>query len=69
MSNIKNIYNTEAALKYFLIQVLASATLLFIVVLKTTTEELFTLSDTLISYSPIIVCTPLLLKIGAAPLH
>nr|AIY61568.1 NADH dehydrogenase subunit 2 [Prorhinotermes canalifrons] len=69
MSNIKNMYNTEAALKYFLIQVLASATLLFMVVLKTTTEELFTLSDTLMSYSPMIVCTPLLLKMGAAPLH
>nr|URH16515.1 NADH dehydrogenase subunit 2 [Prorhinotermes simplex]WMY24261.1 NADH dehydrogenase subunit 2 [Prorhinotermes simplex] len=69
MSNIKNMYNTEAALKYFLVQVLASATLLFMVVVKATTEELFTLSETFMSYSPMIICTPLLLKMGAAPLH
>jgi NADH:ubiquinone oxidoreductase subunit 2 (subunit N) len=41
MSNVKNMYNTEASLKYFIVQVLASATLLFIVVIKTLTEDLF----------------------------
>jgi NADH:ubiquinone oxidoreductase subunit 2 (subunit N) len=41
MSNVKNIYNTEASLKYFIIQVLASATLLFLVTIKTLTEDLF----------------------------
>jgi hypothetical protein len=35
MSNVKNMYNTEASLKYFIVQVLASAPLLFIVVIKT----------------------------------
>ena len=35
MSNVKNMYNTEASLKYFIVQVLASATLLFTVVIKT----------------------------------
>nr|WMY24078.1 NADH dehydrogenase subunit 2 [Psammotermes voeltzkowi]WMY24117.1 NADH dehydrogenase subunit 2 [Psammotermes voeltzkowi] len=69
MSNIKNMYNTEAALKYFIVQVLASATLLFLVVMKATTEELFTMAGTLTPYTPMIVCTPLLLKSGAAPLH
>jgi len=66
-SNVKNTYNTEASLKYFNVQVLASATLLFIVVIKMLTEDLYTLERNL--YTPIIICTPLLLKSIAAPLH
>nr|YP_009250675.1 NADH dehydrogenase subunit 2 [Heterotermes tenuior]AMX23004.1 NADH dehydrogenase subunit 2 [Heterotermes tenuior] len=68
MSNIKNMYNTEASLKYFIVQVLASATLLFMVVMKTVMEDLFTLTNMTL-YTPMIVCTPLLLKSGAAPFH
>nr|YP_009351768.1 NADH dehydrogenase subunit 2 [Bulbitermes singaporiensis]AQP30624.1 NADH dehydrogenase subunit 2 [Bulbitermes singaporiensis] len=67
MSNVKNMYNTEASLKYFIVQVLASATLLFMVVMKTLTEDLFTLESS--TYTSMIICTPLLLKSGAAPLH
>jgi NADH:ubiquinone oxidoreductase subunit 2 (subunit N) len=67
MSNVKNMCNTEASLKYFIVQVLASATLLFIVVIKTLTEDLFTFERN--SYTPIISCTPLLPKSGAAPFH
>nr|AQP26938.1 NADH dehydrogenase subunit 2 [Procapritermes sp. 1 TB-2017] len=67
MSNIKNMYNTEASLKYFIVQVLASATLLFMVVMKTLTEDLFTFEMN--SYTPMIICTPLMLKSGAAPFH
>nr|YP_009350234.1 NADH dehydrogenase subunit 2 [Bulbitermes makhamensis]AQP26634.1 NADH dehydrogenase subunit 2 [Bulbitermes makhamensis] len=67
MSNVKNMYNTEASLKYFIVQVLASATLLFMVVMKTLTEDLFTLESS--TYSSMIISTPLLLKSGAAPLH
>nr|QXT44349.1 NADH dehydrogenase subunit 2 [Aderitotermes cavator] len=67
MSNVKNMYNTEASLKYFIVQVLASATLLFMVVMKTLTEDLFSLESN--PYTPMIICTPLLLKSGAAPLH
>nr|AIY61555.1 NADH dehydrogenase subunit 2 [Sinocapritermes mushae] len=67
MSNVKNMYNTEASLKYFIVQVLASATLLFMVVMKTLTEDLFTFEMN--PYTPMIICTPLLLKSGAAPLH
>nr|AQP28543.1 NADH dehydrogenase subunit 2 [Subulitermes sp. G712] len=67
MSNVKNMYNTEASLKYFIVQVLASATLLFMVVMKTLTEDLFTFESS--SYTPMVICTPLLLKSGAAPLH
>jgi hypothetical protein len=39
---------------------LASATLLFVVVIKTLTEDLFTFENN--PYTPIIICTPLLLK-------
>jgi NADH:ubiquinone oxidoreductase subunit 2 (subunit N) len=60
-------YNTEASLKYFIVHVLASATLLFMVVMKTLTEDLFTFERN--TYTPIIICTPLLLKSGATPLH
>nr|WHL55130.1 NADH dehydrogenase subunit 2 [Amitermes sp.] len=67
MSNVKNMYNTEASLKYFIVQVLASATLLFMVVMKTLTEDLFTFESS--QYTPMIICTPLLLKSGAAPFH
>nr|AQP29873.1 NADH dehydrogenase subunit 2 [Nasutitermes sp. B TB-2017] len=67
MSNVKNMYNTEASLKYFIVQVMASATLLFMVVMKTLTEDLFTFESS--TYTPMIICTPLLLKSGAAPLH
>nr|WNL54173.1 NADH dehydrogenase subunit 2 [Microcerotermes aff. subinteger] len=67
MSSVKNMYNTEASLKYFIVQVLASATLLFMVVMKTLTEDLFTFENN--PYTPMIICTPLLLKSGAAPLH
>nr|QFP98681.1 NADH dehydrogenase subunit 2 [Reticulitermes periflaviceps] len=69
MSNTKNMYNTEASLKYFIVQVLASATLLFMVVMKTLTEDLFTLTFMETSYTPMIICTPLMLKSGAAPFH
>nr|AQP30023.1 NADH dehydrogenase subunit 2 [Nasutitermes sp. COL2012L08] len=67
MSNVKNMYNTEASLKYFIVQVLASATLLFMVVMKTLMEDLFTFESSV--YTSMIICTPLLLKSGAAPLH
>nr|QXT44596.1 NADH dehydrogenase subunit 2 [Ruptitermes nr. cangua G16-174] len=67
MSNVKNMYNTEASLKYFIVQVLASATLLFMVVMKTLTEDLFSFDSN--PYTPMIICTPLLMKSGAAPLH
>jgi len=67
MSNVKNMYNTEASLRYFIVQVLASATLLFIVVIKTLIEKLFTFDRN--PYTLMVICTPLLLKSGAAPFH
>nr|YP_009350520.1 NADH dehydrogenase subunit 2 [Tumulitermes recalvus]AQP27270.1 NADH dehydrogenase subunit 2 [Tumulitermes recalvus] len=67
MSNVKNMYNTEASLKYFIVQALASATLIFMVVMKAIMEDLFTFESS--TYTSMIICTPLLLKSGAAPLH
>nr|URH17047.1 NADH dehydrogenase subunit 2 [Pericapritermes sp. H SH-2022a] len=67
MSNVHNMYNTEASLKYFIVQVLASATLLFLVVMKVLMEDLFTFEMN--TYTSVIISTPLLLKSGAAPFH
>jgi hypothetical protein len=60
-------YNKEVSLKYFIVQVLSSATLLFIVVIKKLTEDLFTFERN--TYTQILICTPHLLKNGATPLQ
>nr|YP_009694049.1 NADH dehydrogenase subunit 2 [Indonemoura jacobsoni]QEI04321.1 NADH dehydrogenase subunit 2 [Indonemoura jacobsoni] len=68
MTNSKNLLSTEASLKYFLVQALASAVLLLSVVLGSLVNPVIissfypTILETLISSS-------LLLKMGAAPLH
>nr|AVN67896.1 NADH dehydrogenase subunit 2 [Epilampra maya] len=67
MSNNDNIYTTEASLNYFLIQALASATLLFIIISKSLIESMMLTSNS--NLSSIMISTPLLLKSGAAPLH
>nr|YP_010946830.1 NADH dehydrogenase subunit 2 [Rhabdoblatta marginata]WGO57587.1 NADH dehydrogenase subunit 2 [Rhabdoblatta marginata] len=67
MSNSNNIFTTEAALKYFLIQALASSILLFIVISKSLIESIFTIINP--SITSIMISTPLLMKSGAAPLH
>nr|YP_010946947.1 NADH dehydrogenase subunit 2 [Sigmella ectobioides]WGO57704.1 NADH dehydrogenase subunit 2 [Sigmella ectobioides] len=67
MSSHDNIYTSESSLKYFIIQALASTTLLFLVLLSMTTEMLNPLYTSTLTSSAIL--TPLLLKTGAAPLH
>nr|WDE73775.1 NADH dehydrogenase subunit 2 [Stenopelmatus sp.] len=67
MTNSKNILSTEASLKYFLIQAIASTTLLFTVILMHLSYDMSIMMShemfmTLISSS-------LLLKMGAAPFH
>nr|YP_009919104.1 NADH dehydrogenase subunit 2 [Protonemura meyeri]QMP96697.1 NADH dehydrogenase subunit 2 [Protonemura meyeri] len=69
MTNSKNLFSTEASLKYFLVQALASATLLLSVILgsllfnpSVPNSSHLTIMNTLISSS-------LLLKMGAAPFH
>jgi NADH-ubiquinone oxidoreductase chain 2 len=66
MSSQENIYTMEASLKYFIVQALASSALLFLVTLKTLLSQSLPLSKEI--YEATII-TPLLLQIGAAPLH
>nr|AVN67777.1 NADH dehydrogenase subunit 2 [Periplaneta brunnea] len=68
MSTNKNMYTTEASMKYFIVQALASSTLLFLIISKSMIEELYMMSSN--NYlSSVIINTPLLLKGGAAPFH
>nr|YP_009229013.1 NADH dehydrogenase subunit 2 [Blaptica dubia]ALS20315.1 NADH dehydrogenase subunit 2 [Blaptica dubia] len=67
MSNNENVYTSEASLKYFLVQALASLTLLFIIISKALLESVFSIMSSF--FSNIMVAIPLLMKTGAAPLH
>nr|URX53215.1 NADH dehydrogenase subunit 2 [Rugitermes laticollis] len=66
MSSQENIYSTEASLKYFIIQALASSTLLFLVMMKALANQTTVMMEEAYSY---MIMIPLLLKMGAAPLH
>nr|AUG33513.1 NADH dehydrogenase subunit 2 [Cerconychia flectospina] len=69
MTNTQNLLSTEASLKYFLTQALASATLLFTVI---TSGLIFNLSNLNLSFNPFLITlinSSLLLKMGAAPFH
>nr|UUJ36862.1 NADH dehydrogenase subunit 2 [Epeorus sp. 03 ZXM-2022a] len=69
MSNMNNQFATEAALKYFLTQALASAILLFsVITLSLNTHLTFSeiQGNLLLSTA---ICSTLLLKMGAAPFH
>nr|YP_011013753.1 NADH dehydrogenase subunit 2 [Bittacus lii]WPY71121.1 NADH dehydrogenase subunit 2 [Bittacus lii] len=69
MTNSNNLMSTEASLKYFLTQALASATLLFAILInaiKTNMISFFPESNYIIY---LIVNSALLLKMGAAPFH
>nr|YP_010414545.1 NADH dehydrogenase subunit 2 [Austrogymnocnemia maculata]URT60711.1 NADH dehydrogenase subunit 2 [Austrogymnocnemia maculata] len=66
LSNLKNSTSTESALKYFIIQALASTTLLFVILLLSFNQNLVP------SLNPnlnIILNSALLMKMGAAPFH
>nr|YP_448920.1 NADH dehydrogenase subunit 2 [Tamolanica tamolana]ABB90931.1 NADH dehydrogenase subunit 2 [Tamolanica tamolana] len=67
LSTNKNMFSTEASLKYFLIQAIASSTLLFLILLKTNIHEMFYLTK--ISMWNDYIMIPLLMKIAAAPFH
>nr|AVN68046.1 NADH dehydrogenase subunit 2 [Beybienkoa kurandanensis] len=67
MSSNENIYTSEASLKYFLIQALASSVLLFFLISKVMIENMFFVFNSTVT--SIVLTTPLLLKSGAAPLH
>nr|ARJ54740.1 NADH dehydrogenase subunit 2 [Statilia maculata] len=67
LSSNQNMFSTEASLKYFLIQAIASSTLLFLILLKTNMHEMFYFMKTN-SWNNLIM-TPLLMKIACAPFH
>nr|YP_010414532.1 NADH dehydrogenase subunit 2 [Glenoleon pulchellus]URT60698.1 NADH dehydrogenase subunit 2 [Glenoleon pulchellus] len=66
LANLKNLTSTESSLKYFIVQALASTTLLFVVLMLTFNQNL------LPQFNPplnIILNSALLMKMGAAPFH
>nr|AQM40058.1 NADH dehydrogenase subunit 2 [Capnogryllacris melanocrania] len=66
MTNPKNILSTEATLKYFLVQALASIIFLF----ATTYLQIFSYSILLFNnFFIMLISSTLLLKMGAAPFH
>nr|QBF00241.1 NADH dehydrogenase subunit 2 [Stegana adentata] len=67
MSDNNNLMSTEASLKYFLVQALASAVLLFSIIMMMIKNNLnFEINSFLISSS---LLSSLLLKSGSAPFH
>nr|ADG62381.1 NADH dehydrogenase subunit 2 [Stegana xipengi] len=67
MSDNNNLMSTEASLKYFLIQALASTVLLFAVILMM--MKLSISYNNNLSYEMMIILSSLLLKSGTAPFH
>nr|ARH54273.1 NADH dehydrogenase subunit 2 [Curculionidae sp. 2 AH-2016] len=67
MKNHKNKYSTEATLKYFITQVMASILLIFSIIIFTNSKN-FSSSEIATSTS-ILVTSALMMKMGAAPLH
>nr|WGO58185.1 NADH dehydrogenase subunit 2 [Allacta xizangensis] len=67
MTNAENIYTTEASMKYFLTQALASSILLFMVLTTTFIEKsLMIIKSTKVD---LMIMIPLLLSSGASPFH
>nr|ATN40450.1 NADH dehydrogenase subunit 2 [Phaneroptera falcata] len=66
MTNSKNMMSTEASLKYFLIQAIASAIFLFSVLIMHLMVMLPSILENLI---PCLISSSLFLKTGAAPFH
>nr|YP_010598421.1 NADH dehydrogenase subunit 2 [Pachymantis bicingulata]UIX55378.1 NADH dehydrogenase subunit 2 [Pachymantis bicingulata] len=67
LSSNQNMLSTEASLKYFLIQAIASSTLLFLILLKINFHEMFYFTQN--SMSNNLITIPLLMKIACAPFH
>nr|ASM82774.1 NADH dehydrogenase subunit 2 [Neopanorpa chelata] len=69
MTNTNNLMSTEASLKYFLTQALASSILLFSVILLTMTNYIIFSFPESNMVMNLMVNSTLLLKMGAAPFH
>nr|YP_010040145.1 NADH dehydrogenase subunit 2 [Ptychoptera qinggouensis]QOZ38535.1 NADH dehydrogenase subunit 2 [Ptychoptera qinggouensis] len=69
MMNPNNLLSTEASLKYFLTQALASSVLLFTVLFLMMNKEFFSQINLKSYFFNIIILSTLMLKSGAAPFH
>nr|QBF01225.1 NADH dehydrogenase subunit 2 [Stegana albiventralis] len=67
MSDNNNLMSTEASLKYFLVQALASTVLLFAVILMMMKSSINFNNN--LSFEMLIILSSLLLKSGTAPFH
>nr|ASY97976.1 NADH dehydrogenase subunit 2 [Taumantis sigiana] len=67
LSSNKNMFSTEASLKYFLIQAIASSTLLFLILLKINIYEIFYFHKNFAWNNMLMI--PLLMKVACAPFH
>nr|QBF01196.1 NADH dehydrogenase subunit 2 [Stegana sp. 1185 JL-2019] len=67
MSDNNNLMSTEASLKYFLVQAMASTVLLFAIILNLMKNNMN--YEINLSYITMIILSSLLLKSGAAPFH
>nr|AEQ03935.1 NADH dehydrogenase subunit 2 [Stegana sp. 5 HWC-2011] len=68
MSDNNNLMSTEASLKYFLTQAMASTVLLFAIILAMMNNKM-NFENNILSYISMIILSSLLLKSGAAPFH
>nr|QXJ41879.1 NADH dehydrogenase subunit 2 [Pissodes strobi] len=66
MKNYKNKFSSEATIKYFIIQAMASAMLLFSIIIFTNSKNF---NFILPMYPSMLTDLALLMKMGAAPLH
>nr|YP_010526999.1 NADH dehydrogenase subunit 2 [Clanis undulosa]UXR12336.1 NADH dehydrogenase subunit 2 [Clanis undulosa] len=65
ISNSSNLLSSEASLKYFLTQSIASMNFLFSILIKMTLMKNFEMNN----FISIMINSPLLMKMGAAPFH
>nr|YP_009732614.1 NADH dehydrogenase subunit 2 [Celypha flavipalpana]QHS71333.1 NADH dehydrogenase subunit 2 [Celypha flavipalpana] len=64
ISNSKNLFSSEASLKYFLIQSIASINFLFIILMK-----MLFFNNEMNNIISMMLNSPLLMKMGSAPFH
>lgn len=67
--NTNNLMSTEASLKYFLTQALASSMLLFSIIMYILITNITIQINLRLDYCNLIINSTLILKIGAAPFH
>nr|AOY36216.1 NADH dehydrogenase subunit 2 [Pycnarmon pantherata] len=65
ISNSNNILSSEASLKYFLVQSIASINLLFFIIMKMILMKNFEMNN----FISIMINSPLLMKMGSVPFH